>query len=58
MTSNSHHGHEARPFADASADTRPQCDSERFPTRLIPIVVPLLAVLLASVVYFLMAEIL
>ena len=43
---------------DVQTGIRPDCDLTEFPVRLIPIVVPGLAVLLATVVYFLMGEIL
>jgi len=58
MTSDLHRCHESGPSAGASADGRHDHDPERFPTELIPIVVPSLAVVLAMVVYFLMGEIL
>jgi hypothetical protein len=44
--------------ASAHPSERPTRDPEGFPIRLIPILVPALAVLLATVVYFLLGEIL
>lgn len=43
---------------DVRASERPEGSQGEFPIRLIPIMVPALAVLLATVVYFLMGEIL
>jgi len=51
---------EADPYDNAEARARKRSNRAptEFPVRLIPVVVPALAVLLASVVYLLMGEIL